>query len=239
MDDSFYYLAVNRQSGLKAEMATIANNIANLDTPGFRREGMIFSEYVVAAERGDSVSMADLDARFASDRPGRQSITAGALDIAIEGEGFFVVEDPLGLRLTRAGAFQRSEEGLLVTSAGDTVLDAGLAPVFVPPEGEIAIASDGTVSVDGQEQARIGIFTGPQEALTRSGDTGFLVPAEAITAVEAPKLRQGALEGSNVDPVLEIARMIEVSRAYEQAQQLIQDEDDRIREAIDRLGQPV
>lgn len=239
MDDSLYYLTVNRQSGLLTEMSAIANNIANLDTPGFRREGMIFAEHVLASPNGDSLSMADLEARYASELPGRQSVTGGDLDLAIEGDGYFAVEDDIGVRLTRAGAFQRSPDGLLVSSSGDPVLDAGLAQIFVPPEGQITIAADGTLSVNGQEQARVGVFTAPADALTRSGNTGFRVADTAIEALEEPRLRQGAIEGSNVDAVLEIARMIEVSRAYEHAQSLIQDEDERILAAIERLGQPV
>ncbi|MEM9147096.1 MAG: flagellar hook-basal body complex protein [Pseudomonadota bacterium] len=239
MDDSLYYLSLNRQRGLKAEMSAIANNIANIDTPGFRREGMVFSEFVVSSPEGESLSMADMNTRFISPDPASMRMTAAPLDLAIEGEGYFAIEDEQGFLLTRAGAFQRSEEGLLVTSRGESVLDSGQAPIFLPVEaGPIQISRDGTVSAGGVEQAQIGVFNAPPETMTRFANTGFRAN-DGIDPVANPRVLQGALEGSNVDAVLEIARMIEVSRAYERVQGLIQDEDDRIQNVIQTLGQPV
>ncbi|MEL6217010.1 MAG: flagellar hook-basal body complex protein [Pseudomonadota bacterium] len=239
MDDSLYYLSINRQRGLIAELTSIANNVANIDTPGFQREGMVFSEFVVGAGQGDSLSMADLNARFISPEPATMRFTAGALDIAIEGDAYFAIEDAQGILLTRAGAFQRSEEGLLVTPRGDPVLDAGQAPIFLPADGgPIDIGRDGTISSGGVEQAVIGLFNAPAGSLTRFANTGFRAP-EGIEPVLDARVTQGALEGSNVDPVLEIARMIEVTRAYERVQSLIQDEDDRIQNVISTLGRPI
>ena len=237
MDNALYYLSVNRQTGLAAELDMIANNIANLDTAGFRREGLAFVEYVVAAQTGESVSMADLGARFASDLPGEQQVTGGTYDMAIEGDGFFAIETAEGPILTRAGGFQTSPEGLLVTPSGDRVLDTGRAPIVVPPDGkQIVVGSDGTISANGNPIAQIGVFTAPQELMSRFGDTGFQVTDDAFEALAAPRVRQGSLERSNVDPIIEIARMIEVTRAYETAQSLVEDEDSRIRDAIRTIG---
>jgi flagellar basal-body rod protein FlgF len=239
MDSSLTYLALNRQIGLGREMTTIANNVANLGTTGFRREGLVFAEFVQAAAPGDSVSMADLRGRFASDRPGELTMTGGRLDIAIAGEGFFSIQSGDETLLTRAGAFQRSGEGLLVTPDGAPVLDDGGGTIFVPPESaSLEVARDGTISVDGDPIARIGVVTAPAETLSRTAGTAFRA-ANGTTPVEAPHLLQGALEGSNVDPVLEIARMISVTRAYESAQGLIEDDDERVRGTINRLGQAV
>jgi flagellar basal-body rod protein FlgF len=239
VDDSLAILAINRQRGLRAELTTIANNIANLDTTGFRREGVLFAEHVHAGG-GESVSMADLQARFASAAPGEVTITGGALDIAIVGEGYFAVETDEGPMLTRAGHFLRSEAGALVTPDGAAVLDAGGTPIALPPEGgPITVGRDGTVSADGAELARIGVFTAPPEAMTRIGRTAFEVAGEGFEPVAEPELLHGALEGSNVDAIAEIARMIEVTRAYEAVQGLIRDDDERIREMIRTLGQPL
>lgn len=239
MDSSLSYLALNRQIGLAREMAAIANNVANLATTGYRREGLVFAEFVQAAAPGDSVSMADLRGRFTSDRPGELTITGGQFDIAIAGEGFFTIQSGGETLLTRAGAFQRSAEGLLVTPDGAPVLDDGGGPIFVPPEStSLEVARDGTISVDGEPIARIGVVTAPAETLSRVGATAFRAAA-GVTPVEAPRLRQGALEGSNVEPVVEIARMIAVNRAYEQVQGLLEDEDERVRGTISRLGQRV
>jgi flagellar basal-body rod protein FlgF len=239
MDSSLSYLALNRQIGLAREMTVIANNVANLATTGFRREGVAFAEFIQAAAPGDSLSMADLRGRFASDRPGEQTLTGGRLDISIAGEGFFAIQSGGEVLLTRAGAFQRSSEGLLVTPDGAPVLDDGGGPIFVPPESaSLEVARDGTISVDGVPVGRIGVVTAPAVSLSRTGGTAFRSSAE-VSPVESPRLLQGALEGSNVDPILEIARMIEVNRAYEQAQGLIEDTDERVRGTISRLGQAV
>lgn len=238
MDNSLYYLAVNRQVGLASELDMIANNIANLDTVGFRREGLAFTEFVLSDQVGDSVSMADLGARFASELPGVVSTTGGRFDLAIEGEGYFVTESRDGPVLTRAGAFQVSPEGFLVTPLGDNVLDAGQALIAIPLEAkEVFIGTDGTVSANGDPIAQIAIVNAPRDQISRFGDTAFKVVEDAFELLPEPKVRQGALEQSNVDAVGEIARLIEVTRAYETAQSLIEDEDSRIRDAIRTLGQ--
>jgi flagellar basal-body rod protein FlgF len=239
MDDALHYLSVNRQRGLRAELAAIANNVANIDTAGFRREGTLFAEYVHAVPGGESLSMADMNARYDSREPGTLSLTGGELDLAIRGEGFFSVADGEGVMLTRAGSFQRSADGLLVTPEGRQVLDDGGAPIFLPPDaGRIEIGADGTVSADGQLQARIGVLDAPPQALRRIGNTAFRADPGATEPVAEPQISQGAIEGSNVDAVSEIARMIAVSRAYAQVQGLIRDEDDRVRETIRTLGEP-
>ncbi len=237
MDNALYYLAINRQTGLSAELDMIANNLANIDTTGFRREGVAFTEFVIAAEQGESVSMGDLGARFASTLPGTQTSTGGRFDLAIEGEGFFAVQNLDRVLLTRAGAFQLSQEGLITTPVGDPVLDVGQAAITVPIEAkDVVISADGTVSADGEPIGQIALFNAPPEELSRFGDTAFEVDPGVLEAAPDGRIRQGALEQSNVDPILEIARMIEVSRAYEMAQSVIEDEDERVREAIQTLG---
>ena len=237
MDNALYYLAVNRQIGLRAEMQTVANNIANLGTTGYRREGMAFTEHVVAVAGGESVSMADLGARFASDLAGEVTITGGRLDLAIEGDGYFLLQAGDENVLSRAGAFQLAGDGFVTTPSGDRLLDAGGAPIAIPPgTTEIQVGADGTISADGQPVGQVALVDAPPERMARHGNTAFRVEGDAYEAVAAVKIRQGALERSNVDPIGEIARMIEVSRAYEMAQSVIADEDERVREAIRKLG---
>lgn len=239
MDNALYYLAINRQIGLTSELNAIANNIANVETTGFRKETTLFSEFVVGDTGGESVSMADGAVRFASERSGSIRVTGGTLDLAIEGPGYFMLEDGDGQILTRAGAFQTTPDGFVSNPVGQRLLDAGGAPVFVPPDASsITISRDGTLSVDGVEQARIGVVTAPSEGLTRAGNAGFMAE-EGIAPLAEPRLLQGALESSNVDPIEEIARLISVSRAYEQVRGLIDDEDNRIRQSVQTLGEPV
>jgi flagellar basal-body rod protein FlgF len=226
-----------RQVGLMREMNTVANNIANAATTGYRREGVIFSEYIETTPGGDSLSMAAARARTVDVSQGALSQTGGTFDLAIEGEGFFLVQTPAGERLTRAGAFSPNEAGDLVTPAGHPLLDAGGAPVFAPPEAEVVtIAPDGTMSADGAPIAQIGLWR-PVDPTDLTREAGALFRADQGTepVIEGGRILQGRLEGSNVDPVTEIARMIEVQRAYELGQAFLDRESDRRSKLIDTL----
>ena len=240
MDNALHYLALNRQVGLKHEMDIIANNLANLDTTGFRREGVSFTEFVLSAANEDSVSMADTGARHILDRAGELTETNAAFDMAIEGPGYFQVQGPEGTILTRAGRFQISQDGVLTTPNGLPVLDTGGAQIPIAIDAkETRISEDGTVSANGNPIAQIGVVEADPISLRRFGETAFSLGNGNFTPVADPKVRQGALESSNVNPVLEIARMIEVTRAYEMAQSVIQDEDERVRETIQTLSETV
>lgn len=236
--DNAGYITLTRLSGLKREMAMVAHNIANAGTAGFRREGMVFSEFVVATDRHEpSLSMALGNARRTSQMQGALAQTNGSFDMAIEGEGFFQLETPDGPRLTRAGMFTPNAAGELVNMDGHRLLDAGGAPIFVPPDARsITMARDGTLSGDGQPFAQVGLVR-PTDPLTvtRAGGTLFAVDGP-VEPVEAPMILQGFVEESNVEPLIELARMIEVQRAYEQGQRLLEREDERIRNVIQTLG---
>lgn len=232
--DNAIYATLTRQAGLMAEMRVVANNIANANTTGFRREGVIFAEHLSALDRsGDTLSMAHARGRMLDLNQGVLTQTNGNYDLAIEGEGFFLVETPDGNRLTRTGAFLPSAEGELMTADGFRLLDEGMAPIIVPAgASEVAVGADGTLSANGVAFGKIGVFAAPQDAqLTRQGGTTFTTDA-APEPVDDVRIRQGFLEESNVDSVFEITRMIEVQRAYELGQSFLDREDQRIRSAI-------
>lgn len=233
------YTALTRQSGLMREMQVIANNIANASTTGFRAEGVMFSEHVKAlGPDSPSLSMATAEVRETVMTQGSLTQTGGAFDLAIEGDGFFLIETPNGQRLTRAGSFGPNENGDLVTHEGYPVLDAGGAPVFVPQGvGRIGIGADGTISAGGQPIGQIGLFipTDPNQMIRESG-----IMFDAQGGFEpAPDGRtlQGFLEESNVNPILQISRMIEVQRAYEMGQSFLDKEHERIRGVIQTVRQ--
>ncbi|MGG7565028.1 flagellar hook-basal body complex protein [Rhodovulum sp. DZ06] len=238
--DNAGYVTITRQSGLKQEMRVIANNIANMATTGFRREGAIFAEMVKAVPvEGGSLSMAKAHVRDTFFGQGELSQTGGTFDLAIEGDGFFQVETPRGLRLTRDGSFLRNADGELVTPEGHRVLDAGGAPIFMPPDAKsISVATDGSVSADGVPVTQIGLVAPPDlSAMTREGGVLFN-PGGPVAPVEGGVIHQGFIEGADVSPVLELSRMIEVQRAYEAGQALQDREDERIRAVIRTIGQP-
>lgn len=231
------YTGVMRQSGLLREMQVIANNIANLSTTGFRREGVVFAEHLRRLEDAPSLSMAHASARSIDLSQATAERTGGAFDFAIRGEGFFLVATPEGDRLTRAGHFTPGSEGGLLTPDGHALLDAGGAPVIVPAEaGDPTLAPDGTLSAGGVPLARIGLWQ-PADPLTLRHQAGTLFAADAVEpAPEGATIVQGHLEGANVNPVAEIARMISVQRAYELGQNLLDAEDQRIRGVLQTLG---
>lgn len=233
--DAAGYTTLNRQSGLMREMGVVANNIANSSTTGFRREGVVFSEYIAALDQDPSLSMAHASGRHVDLTQSTIAQTGGAFDFAIQGDGFFLIETPQGERLTRAGSFTPSAEGELVTSDGYRLLDAGGAPIFVPPDAKVALAADGTMSANGEPVAQIGLWR-PTDPLELRHQSGTIFDGGEIEPVENGTILQGMLEDSNVEPVSEIARMIGVQRAYELGQKFLDAEDERVRGVIEALG---
>lgn len=233
------YTSLTRLSGLMREMSVVANNLANISTTGFRTEGLIFAEHVAETGPNDpSLSMAQATGRTISSIQGALEQTGGQFDFGIEGDGFFLVETPAGEALTRAGNFIRNEVGELVTPDGHRLLDAGGAPVFVPPNAaSVALAQDGTLSADGQPLTVIGLYE-PIDPLELSRQSGVQFTTESgYLPAEGGRVLQGFLEQSNVDPVIQIARMIEVQRAYELGQSFMDAEDSRIRDFLRTAGQ--
>ncbi|TCM87058.1 flagellar hook-basal body complex protein [Rhodovulum steppense] len=236
--DSTGYTTLTRQVGLMREMQSVANNIANASTAGFRREGVIFSEHIAALDGpGGSLSMANAHVRNIDLSQAPLTQTNGQFDFAIEGEGFFLLETPQGERLTRAGSFTPDANGELVSPDGHRLLDGGGAPIFVPPDAaSVALAADGTLSADGQLLGQIGLFLpADRNAMTHVAGTLF-DPGGAPEPFLEGTILQGYVEQSNVNAVSEITRMIEVQRAYELGQNFLNQEDERIRSAVRTLS---
>ncbi|WP_170507605.1 flagellar hook-basal body complex protein [Ruegeria arenilitoris] len=230
------YTTLSRQTGLMNEMRLVANNIANANTTGYRAQGLVFSEFVRDLPGNPSLSMARAEARNTSLQQGLLTETGGQFDFAIEGDGFFMVETPSGNRLTRAGAFSPSAEGDLVTMDGHRVLDSNGAPVFIPPDAaSIDVGSDGTLSIEGQFLGQIGVYrVADPKTLVREGSTQFRAEGE-IDPVENPVVLQRFLEGSNVNAVEQVTRLVEIQRAYELGQSFLETEDERLRGALKAL----
>jgi flagellar basal-body rod protein FlgF len=234
--DAAGYTTLTRQAGLMREMQVVANNIANISTTGFRREGVVFEEYIAGVDDGPSLSMATGDARVVDLTQAGVSQTGGSFDLAIQGEGFFQVQTPDGPRLTRAGSFTPSAAGELVNNDGYMLLDEGGTAINIPLGSEkIAVAQDGTVSFNGAPLAKIGLWQ-PTDPLSLQHQAGTLFSADAVRPATNGTILQGYLEDSNVQPVQEIARMIEVQRAYELGQSFMDQEDKRMRGVVDTLG---
>ncbi|WP_101067143.1 flagellar hook-basal body complex protein [Roseovarius salinarum] len=227
------YATLTRQAGLLREMQVVANNIANAATTGYRQEGLVFAEHVQRLDNAPSLSMATANARSTSMAQGTLTKTGGSLDFAIEGEAFFLVETPAGERLTRAGSFALTAAGDIVNNDGHRLLDAGGAPVFVPPGAtDLGLAADGTLSAQGRPLAQIALVR-PVDPVGLVREDGVMFRSEAgIAPADDARVVQGFLEASNVDPVGQMARMIEVQRAYEMGQSFLDAENERLRGAL-------
>jgi len=243
--DNVAYIGLSRQAGLMRELDIIANNLANANTTGFRREGAVFSEHVKALQGASqrivqpsrSLSIGHLGAHATDFSQGGMKATGAPLDIAIEGEGFFVIDTPAGQSLTRAGAFLTNSEGQLITPDGYGVLDDAGGQINFPADaGTILISRDGSITVDGDQVARLGVVDADPLQLERLGDNLWRSPA-GTQQLEDFAVRQGFLETSNVSPVTEIARMIEVQRHYDAGQTLLELDNERIKNVVTTLRQ--
>lgn len=230
-------IALSRQSVLRREMDVISNNIANASTTGFRRQRMLFEEFLMDAGGERKLSFVQ-DVGVVRDlTEGAKRATDNPLDMAISGEGYFTVETEEGLRYTRNGRFRLDEEGTLVTITGDPVLDADQRPILLNPgDGAVQIAPDGTISTDQGEIGTLGIVTFENLQAVKGVGGGLYESDQAPILAEDATVRQGMIEGSNVEPILEMTKMINVLRAYQSTQDLVQKDGDMRRRSIERLA---
>ena len=235
-------IGLSRQSALKRQLDVIANNLANMNTNGFRGQDVLFREYLMPGAAAETFQTPDRTLSYVYDpvtiedpAPGSIEQTGNDFDVAIEGKGWFAMETPAGERYSRDGAFSLDAEGQLVTHDGYPVLGEGGPIVFAPDETDITIARDGTVSSSAGLKGRLRLVSFANEAeMTRDGQTLYAganpQPATAVQVV------QGAIERSNVRPVVEMSRMVEVTRAYTSIAQSMASIDELRGNAISKLG---
>jgi flagellar basal-body rod protein FlgF len=241
--DNALYVGLSRQMVLRREMDIVANNIANADTTGFKVESLMTKEqpgppaFTLQGPRPIKFVAADGVARDFGQ--GGLHRTDAPLDLAIEGQGFFKVTTKDGDRYTRDGRFRMDDTGRLATQAGQLVLDEGGGEIALDlQKGQITVASDGTVSQGSERVGKVGVYKfDTLSVLEKTGDnllqnTSNSQPAAATEA----KVRQGMLESSNVQPIVEITRMIEISRAYEQTSRMMDSQAELTRNTITRMG---
>ncbi len=213
----------------------VANNIANADTVGFRRVRTSFHEVLV--RRQDELSRVGKGLSLRRDpRLGPLRQTGNPLDVAIEGRGYFRIETADGPRYTRAGNFRLDRQGRIVTQAGDVV--AGESGAIDASGGRVDITAAGLVLVNGEERGRLRLVDFPDGALENSGGNLFRLKDPELGGSPAAdaKLAQGYLEGSNVESMLEMTGLIDITRIYEAQQKVIGVIDDLDRQAVSSVG---
>ncbi len=238
-------IALSRQGTLRRHLNIIANNLANMNSTGFKAKKMMFIEHLVRSEGGETIAgqpiafVRDI-ATMRDTTDGTLKKTGNPLDLAIRGDGYFVIETADGERYTRNGHFRLDEAGKLVTQDRHPVLsDSGQPFFFSPEDSEIKIAPDGTVSTENGELGRIRVVRFDNDQELQDKGRGLLASEKPPADVEAPEVVQNTLETSNVQPIMEIAKMIAVERAYDNVRKFISREDERIRTMMRELNRPV
>ncbi|MEJ6782423.1 flagellar basal-body rod protein FlgF [Aminobacter sp. Piv2-1] len=233
------YVALSAQVALEKRLNTIADNVANSSTVGFRATGVKFED-VVSGIGDKSVSFTSPGDTYLSTQSGGLTQTANPFDFAIRGDAWFGIETPAGTVMTRDGRFTLTQDGQLVTLEGYPVLDAGGAPMQLDPRaGPPEAGADGSLRQDGRLVGAIGLYEfNPGPNFVRYGNSGVVPPGTPEPVVDrmAAGVAQGFVEESNVNPVKEMTKLIMVQRAFENTAALIRQTDASFSDAIKTLG---
>jgi flagellar basal-body rod protein FlgF len=233
------YVALSSQIALEKRLNTIADNVANASTIGFRATGVKFED-VMSGIDDKALSFVSPGDTYISDANGPLRETGNPFDFAIKGNAWFGIETPAGTVMTRDGRFTLTENGELLTIEGYPVLDAGGAPIQLDPRnGPPRAGADGSLRQGDNLVGALGLYNfDPGPNFVRFGNSGIVPSGEPEPVVDRldAGVAQGFLEESNVNPVLEITRLIMVQRAFENGAAMIRDTESSFDEAIKTLG---
>jgi flagellar basal-body rod protein FlgF len=235
-------IAVSRLVVAQRAMDMTADNLANVDTPGYKSEHMLFNDWL-SRQGSASAAAGEPSIAYVQDRATWRDQSAGTLtqtgnpfDLALTKDGYFTVATANGPRLTRAGRFGLMPDGTLSDAAGNAVMDTTGQPIKLSPaDTDVTIAADGTLSSQNGQLGKIGVVQ-PSDPMRVTAEGGSLFRADVPTApVTSPGVLQGAIEASNVQPVIEVTRMMDGLRQFQFVSEMVQAESDRQQSAIDKL----
>lgn len=240
--DMTQLVCLSQQLASYQSMDAIANNLANVSTPGFKRETPQFEDYVeqVTPAEGETspqnVNFVQETGMLRDQSVGNVDITGAPFDLALNGQGYFTIQSANGTFYTRNGHFSLDASGRIVDGAGDPVQGTGGDISISANDGDIHIASDGTVSGANGQIGQLNIADFPDDsALVKMGDSLYSTTQTPQSPTNT-SVQQGAVESSNVRPVIEISNMIEVMRSYQATINLSQSLSDLDRQTIDKLA---
>jgi len=243
-------VGLSRQTALERQLSIIANNIANVNTAGYKTDNTLFEEFLNTPAHEDNFVGLDRRVSYVQDRgtfhdfsQGPPEETKNPLDVTIDGSAFLVVQTPGGERYTRDGGLHLNNQGQLVTVSGNPVLGPGGPITFQPTDHDINITPDGTITAvagNGRTDSirgklRLVSFANPQ-SLQKEGFNLFTADQGAAQADTKSVVRQGFIEKSNVNAVAEMGRMLDVARAYTSISNLLQQQNDLQKNAIQQLA---
>lgn len=231
------YVGLSQQMALKRHLDIVANNLANMSTTSFKSVSPVFEEYLQKDPQAAQISYVQDYGSYHDQSEGSVTNTNRALDMAISGDGFFTVRTDEGIRYTRNGNFKLDPEGFIITSNGDFLLDEGNGTIQVDlTNPDIEVAGDGTVNLGTEDVLKLELVTfDNNQLLTPVGNGYYETNGENPIPAPNASILQGSLENSNVNPILEMTTMIEVMRAYEAAQKLLDAEHELQMKAIEAL----
>lgn len=237
MENSIY-VALSRQMALQRQLDVVSNNIANMNTTGYKGQRMLFTEFLERPGMHEKVSFVQDRAVVRDLAVGNSIQTGNSLDLALTGRGYFTVDTASGPRYTRAGNFRLNDQRQIVDGGGLPVLSTTGQPLTIPPNtADIKVSGDGTVATELGPVGKLNVVTFKNEQfMTEVGAGLYVSDEEPQPAPTDTKVAQGLLENSNVRPVVEMTQMIEIQRQYSSAQRMIDAEHERIRTMITKLG---
>lgn len=229
------YVGLSAQISLEQRLATLADNVANANTPGFRAANIRF-ETLLSRASGSETAFVSSGAEYFSPAQGEMKSTGNPLDFAVAGDAWFAVATPAGTVMTRDGRFTMDASGALVSLDGDPVQDPGGAPIQLNPSGGAPVSgADGILRQDGRVVGSIGLFSfAPGPSSVRHGPSGFVAaqsPEPMIDRTDTTVM-QGYVEGSNVSAVAELVRLITVQRSFESASALISERESALSQTV-------
>ncbi len=238
MDTSIYVVSAAQRT-LQKQLVVIANNIANSNTTGFRAESIEFHS-LVSQTGEEPVNYPIVATLHPSGENGSLQNTGNPLDMALSGDGWFAISTPAGTAYTRDGRMQINAFGELQTLEGYPILDASNAPLLIPASsGPPKIHKDGRIEVNGSLVGNIGVFEVDEGSMhSRFGNSGFFSTIQGVPIGIGAQttIQQHFLEGSNVNPMREMANLITVSRSFESAASMAESADKAISKSINELS---
>jgi flagellar basal-body rod protein FlgF len=236
---SSLYVSYSGQIALERRLATIANNIANSGTVGYRAEELKF-DTVLSKFSSDPTAFSSAGKSYLSEKSGGMKQTGNPLDVAIQGPGWLAIQTSSGTAYTRDGRMMMKATGELVTLNGNAILDGGGAPMSVDPNaGTLRIDHDGNISQSGRSVGRIGLYTiDVSNGYLRSENSSIIpnLPANAVESFTADGFAQGYVEESNVNSVTEMTNLIMVTRSFDGLQTSIDESEASLKKALQVLG---
>jgi len=231
------YIGLSQQTAMRRQLDVIANNLANINTTAFKGEKMLFREYLVKPQGGKPLSFVEDYGALRDTSEGKLETTNNPYDVAIEGPGYLTVNTPAGQRYTRNGHLRIDSTGQLISADGYPVLDKRSQPITINPTGgQPTIALDGTISNKTGTVAQLNLVQFNDEQSLQQTGSGLYNTDQAPVPTTKTTVQQGMIESSNVEPITEMTKMIELQRNYEATQNLIQADDDRQTKSIQSLA---